>query len=249
MPKVSGIVKIHGTLDDLTFYKTQDGHLVKRKGGVSASRIANDANFKRTRENNSEFGSAASAGKLLRKAVRTLMLTASDNRVTSRVTQAMSIIKNYDTTSLRGARSVSVGIANASAKLALKDFNFNMNAVLNSILHKQYTVNTTNGHIDITGLVPLNDISNPNGATHLSIKGAWAKIDFAGNTTDIEFTNSVNLAINTTSTNINLVPTAVPTGSGISFFLLAVEFFQQVNGVQYVLNNGQYNALSIVAVA
>lgn len=55
MAKLKGILKIEGTLDELTFYKTQDGHLVKTKGGVSADRIANDPNFQRTRENGSEF--------------------------------------------------------------------------------------------------------------------------------------------------------------------------------------------------
>ena len=51
MAKLSGILKIEGTLENLTFYKTQDGHLVKTKGGVSADRIANDPTFQRTREN------------------------------------------------------------------------------------------------------------------------------------------------------------------------------------------------------
>lgn len=111
MARLKGIIKIEGTLDELTFYKTQDGHLVKTKSGVSGDRIANDPTFQRTRENGSEFGNAATAGKLLRDTVRTLMLTAADNRITSRVTQLMTIIKNYDTTSLRGDRTVGVGIA------------------------------------------------------------------------------------------------------------------------------------------
>ena len=70
MARLKGLLKIEGTLDNLTFYKTQDGHLVKTKSGVSGDRIANDPNFQRTRENGSEFGSSASAGKLLRNAVR-----------------------------------------------------------------------------------------------------------------------------------------------------------------------------------
>ena len=77
MAKLNGLLKIEGTLENLTFYKTQDGHLVKTKSGVSADRIANDPNFQRTRENGAEFGSSASAGKLLRNTVRTLMMTLS----------------------------------------------------------------------------------------------------------------------------------------------------------------------------
>jgi len=248
MARLNGILKVEGTLDNLTFYKTQDGHLVKTKSGVSKERIANDPNFQRTRENGSEFGSAASAGKLLRSAIRALLLTTSDNRITSRVTKVMTIIKNYDSTSVRGERSVGAGISQAAAKLELKDFDFNVASPLSSTLFKSYSINTTTGVITISGLVPTNDISFPTGATHVTIRGAWVKIDFAGNKAEIQLTNASNLPINSTSTNVALTPTAVPTGTGTGLFLLAVEFFQQVNGIQYTLKNGAYNSLAIIQV-
>jgi len=248
MARLNGILKVEGTLDNLTFYKTQDGHLVKTKSGVSKERIANDPNFQRTRENGSEFGSAASAGKLLRGAIRALLLTTSDNRITSRVTKVMTIIKNYDSTSVRGERSVGAGISQAAAKLELKDFDFNVASPLSSTLFKSYSINTTTGVITISGLVPTNDISFPTGATHVTIRGAWVKIDFAGNKAEIQLTNASNLPINSTSTNVALTPTAVPTGTGTGLFLLAVEFFQQVNGTQYTLKNGAYNSLAIIQV-
>ena len=108
MAKLNGILKIEGTLQDMTFYKSQDGHLVRTKGGVSGQRIANDPAFARTRENGSEFGSSASSGKLLRDTVRNLIGSASDNRVTARITQLMTQIKNMDDTSERGERTVAL---------------------------------------------------------------------------------------------------------------------------------------------
>ncbi|WP_339895393.1 hypothetical protein [uncultured Algibacter sp.] len=42
MAKLKGIIKLEGTLDNLTFYKGQEGYLVKTKGGVSKERIQND---------------------------------------------------------------------------------------------------------------------------------------------------------------------------------------------------------------
>ena len=248
MARLKGLLKIEGTLDELTFYKSQDGHLVKTKGGVSGTRIASDPNFQRTRENNSEFGSMAQAGKLLRNVVRTLMMTASDNRITARLTQLMSIIKNLDTTSARGARTVGVGIADPLALAQLKNFNFNISAILSSILYKPYVVTPATGVIDITGLVPVNDIAYPAGATHLSIRGAFAVIDFANNTSEIEYTNVENLPIDGTATTVTLTPAAVPAGAGTKMYFLAVEFFQEVNGVQYSMKNGSYNSLSIVEV-
>ena len=62
MARQKGIIKLKGTIGDITFYKTQDGHLAREKGGIDASRIASDPAFQRTRENGSEFGRAGKAG-------------------------------------------------------------------------------------------------------------------------------------------------------------------------------------------
>ena len=40
----------------------------------------------------------------------------------------------------------------------------------------------------------------------------------------------------------------MPVGSGFEFVVLLIEFFQEVNGQQYALNNGAYNVLNIVEV-
>lgn len=248
MARQNGILKIEGTLENLTFYKTQDGNLVKTKGGVSADRIASDPNFQRTRENGAEFGNSATAGKLLRDALRNMMINASDNRVTSRITQVMAAIKNFDTTSVRGERNVATGIATADGRAQLKGFNFNNNAILSSILHKPFSINTSTGQISLTGLKPMDDIIFTSSATHVTIKGAWLKIDFGANTSEIAYTNEANLAINNTASDLSLIPSAVPTGTGSDLFLLAIDFYQEVNGVQYSLKNGGFNSLSIIEV-
>lgn len=40
MANQGGIIKLKGTVGDITFYKTQDGYLAREKGGVEAGRIA-----------------------------------------------------------------------------------------------------------------------------------------------------------------------------------------------------------------
>ena len=249
MARLKGILKIEGTLDELTFYKTQDGHLVKTKGGVSADRIANDPNFQRTRENGSEFGSSATAGKVLRNSVRNLMMNAADNRVTSRLTQVMTVIKNYDTTSARGERTVAVGIADPAALALLKDFDFNDKAILSGVLFAPFIVTPATGEIAIPAFVPLNDIAYPGGATHVNMKAAFANVDFTNEISAIEYSPVTNLPIDGTNTPVSLVPAGVPAGAGTKFYLLLLEFFQEVNGVQYPLKNGAYNVLNIVEAA
>ena len=117
MARQNGILKITGKLDDLSFYKSKDGFLVRTKGGVSKDRINNDPAFVRTRENGTEFAESAYAGKLLRVAVRNMLMNAKDGRVTSRLTQLMSKIKNYDTASVRGERKVAIGLTDDDAKV------------------------------------------------------------------------------------------------------------------------------------
>jgi hypothetical protein len=249
MARQKGIIKLKGKIGDISFYKTQDGHLAREKGGVDASRIANDPAFVRTRENGAEFGSSAGSGKVLRDALRTMLMTASDNRVTSRLTKLMTDIKNLDATSVRGKRTVGTAIILPTAKSLLKGFNFNSKAILGGVLYKPYAVNTATGVITINGLIPINDIAYPAGATHVTIKGAWAKIDFVAGAFDVQFSNDVNLAIDGILTNAILTPALAPVGAGTDVFLLLIEFLQEVNAVQYSLKNGAYNALSIVDVA
>ncbi len=249
MAKQTGIIKIKGTVGDLTFYKSQDGDMVRQKGGIEKSRIENDPAFARTRENGKEFGGSASAGKLIQGTLRALMMSASDPRVFSRLLRTMSFIKNLDTTSARGQRNVGVGISAAGALALLKGFDFNNRSILKGLLFKPFAVNVTTGVITITGLIPVNDVVSPQGATHITLKAAWAKIDFKTGVTQLQLSNVVNVPINATPGNVVLTPVAVPTGAGTNLFLLEVEFFQMVNGLQYSLKNGAFNALSIVEVS
>jgi hypothetical protein len=248
MARQSGLIKIKGTLDNVSFYKTKDGDLARMKTSVDGKRIANDPAFVRTRENNSEFGSSAKAGKLTRDNLRPISMNATDGRVVARMTKIMTEIKNLDTTSARGQRNVGVAMATAQAKALLKGFEFNNDAMLSSMLFKPWAINTSTGVISITGLVPTLDIIFPEGATHVSFSGAYANINYATGIADVKLTNVQNLPINGTSTAITLTPTAVPTGTGAKLFLLKIEFFQMVNSIQYSLKNGAFNALKIIDV-
>ena len=248
MAKQTGFIKISGTLDDVTFYRTKDGHLVKMKSRLNKARIANDPKFARTRENGAEFGNAAKSGKLFRANLRPISLNASDSRIVHRVTQLMSKIKNMDAFNIRGERNVGTGIMAPEGKALLKGFEFNEFSELGSILFKPYLLDTLTGEITIDQLKPSSDISFPTGATHVSITGGYAIFDFSMATVDFKMTNVVNLAFAAPSSTITLTPTSLPIGTSLKVYLLRIEFFQFVNGVQYVLKNGDFNALRVIEV-
>lgn len=248
MAKQKGVIQVEGTLKDLTFYHSQDGDLVKIKGGVSGSRMSTDPAFIRTRENNAEFGAAAVAGKFLRDTVRPMMSDVSDNRVISRLTKQMTLIKNLDATSARGKRNVGVAIALPAAKALLNEFDFNIHSELSSILFRPFSLDTATGNISIDNCVPINDVIYPAGATHLSFTGAFAKVDFLTGIGSIKMSDALNLPVDGTSTDIVLTP-GVPAGSGTSIYLLKIVFFQLINGIEYSLKNDAFNSMEIIEVA
>lgn len=246
MAKQQGIIKIKGTVGGLTFYNTQDGNLVREKGGIEKQRILNDPNFVRTRENMSEFGSSASSGKLFRNTFRSLMLNASDNRVASRVTKLMTEIKNLDTFSGRGFRNVGIGISNAAAPTLIKGFDFNAKSPLSTVFYGTYVLTTGTGDVNISNFTPANDLNYPQGATHVQLKSAIASIDFVAGTSEIQYSNPQVMSIDNFSSSFHLTPTAVPTIPGNMVYLMSLEFFQEVNGNLYSLKNGAYNVLNVL---
>jgi hypothetical protein len=246
MARQSGLIKIKGTLDNVSFYKTKDGDLARMKTSVDGKRIANDPAFERTRENNKEFANSASAGKLMRDAIRPMALNASDGRVVSRLTKSMTSIKNLDSVSARGDRNVGVGISDPNAIVKLKGFEFNKGALLSAILFKPMTIDTATGEVTITNLVPQMDIVWPQGATHIQLTAGFAGIDFVNGDKDLQMSDPVNLPIDSTSTTVVLTPPSAPAVAGTNLYLVKIEFFQEVNGIQYTLKNGAFNALRVV---
>jgi hypothetical protein len=81
------------------------------------------------------------------------------------------------------------------------------------------------------------------------MKGAFANVDFTNEISAIEYSPVTNLPIDGTNTPVTLTPAGVPAGTGTKFYLLLIEFFQEVNGIQYSLKNGSYNVLNIVDAA
>lgn len=249
MAQQKSILKLKGTIGGVTFYKSKnDGYLAREKGGVDASRIANDPGFARTRENGAEFGNAASAGKLLRDAMRALAKDASDGRVTARVTQIMAQIKNMDEANARGERSAAEGMAKDEAKALLIGFNFNVNAALGTVLYKAFEVDAATGEIKIAALTPQKDISLPSGASHIILKSGFASINFLTGESEMIVSEPLRLAVGAEAQAVSLKPATVPAIEGTHFMLLSIDFVQSVNNADYSLNNNAYNVLAIVSV-
>ena len=248
MARQKGIIKLKGTIGDITFYKTQDGHLAREKGGIDASRIASDPAFQRTRENGSEFGRAGKAGKLLRTAFRPLLLNSADSRMVSRLTQRMVKVIQADLVSERGLRNVIDGEAEL-----LFGFEFNIRGKLGTSLFAPFvpTIDRAAGEIkvDLASFIPANMIAAPSGTTHFKIISGGAEVDFEAETFVVASSETAILPWDRTATAVISQTNAVTANSTKPLFLaLGVEFYQQINGQMYPLKNGAFNPLSIAKV-
>lgn len=90
---------------------------------------------------------------------------------------------------------------------------------------------------------------SPEGATHFSLQAGFLKIDFA--TGAYELTQSVEVVYPLVNEVIApvLTPEAVPTVAGTGMHFILIEFFQEVNGLQYMLNNGAFNVLNLLKIS
>jgi hypothetical protein len=248
MAKQSGIIKLEGTIGDIAFYKSQDGHLARAKGGVSADRIKNDASFQRTRENGEEFGRAGAAGKLLRIAFRQFLQNGADNRMVSRLTKELVAVVKADVTSTRGQRNVLDGELEL-----LEGFEFNIDGRLSASIYFPYTatIDRVTGalQVAITAFSPLNAVAVPEGATHMKLISGGASIDFENGIFEVVTSESAEIAIAPAPIAAqNLLNQLTANSTHPLFLVLGIEFSQQVNGASYPLKNGRYNALAIVKV-
>lgn len=246
MARQKGIIKLKGTIGDISFYKTTDGHLAREKGGVEKERIMTDPAFQRTRENGAEFGRAGIGGKLIRNALRILMQTAKDKRVTSRLTKEMVVVVQSDLVNDRGMRTVQDGDLGL-----LNGFNFNIGGKWGNILFAPYTgaFDRITGEIslDLDPFSPTLRIAAPGGTTHMRLVTAGAELDFENDSFVFEMDDLGILPYTAADTAaLNLVAaltanTALPVRG-----VFGIEFYQEVNGQMYSLKNGALNSLTAV---
>ena len=248
MARQSGIIKLKGSIGDISFYKSADGHMARFKGGVDGKRIATDPAFKRTRENGMEFGRAGKGGKLVRNSLQLLLQQAKDKRVVSRLTKALLAIIKTDSVNERGNRTLAAGTFEL-----LTWFDFNIRGILKTSLFAPYETlfNRVTGICGVH-LPPFNpqlQMIAPAGTSHYKLRVGVSELDFEEEryvfTTEdsgiLPYSNAVTAALDLD----------VSLGANSSFTVLQVlclEFYQEVNGTMYPLNNGAFNAMSVVLI-
>jgi hypothetical protein len=261
MAKQTGLLRYSGSMGGVRHFKIKglQGDFAGLVGGPTSEQIYNDSAFERTRENMSEFGGCASAGKAIRVGLSQIIKQMSDSRLTGRLTALMKQINLEDTSSPRGQRSIEI----SAYQNLLAGINFDVNVSLAGIFNAPYTLTNNPARDSATFTIPAFNpaslVNAPAGATHFrlvnaivtvsdwiynSATGTYEPTDPTLNSlSDISYSaylplNAVTPAT-TVTTNLPGTPTMTTTVSVLN--CIGIEFYQQVGGNYYLFAQG--NAL------
>ena len=188
---------------------------------------------------------------ILSKFLPAYIASASDSQLAARLTKVMREVIGLDDTNDRGQR-----VFDSGNSAPLLGFNFNAGAGIGQTMYFPYelTGNGADVTMSIPALNPASDIAAPQGATHFEVVFAAADLDMEM----LTFTGAVVAAplgilpINSAAlVNQAVVASfpAAPLAANLVVGVVGINFYQQINGKFYALNNNSTNPLAIEYVA
>ena len=234
-----GIVQLVGTIGGIVF---------KADGSVAQAPAKRAVTAQRTKDNNSEFGNAASAGKRFRDGLSKLTKAGSGRYLVSRIVKLMKDAINLDLVSVRGQRNVLDGEVSV-----FEGFNFNDMKSIASVIVVNFSALIVRATgvctISIPAFTPINDVDAPGGTTHFKIIGESSAINFETGAFDSMTAETAYLPLNATPLASQTLTMNLMDGSTDPIFTgVAIEFYQFLNGDYYILENASYNVASILKV-
>ncbi|MCJ7936032.1 MAG: hypothetical protein MUW56_20985 [Chryseobacterium sp.] len=124
MATYESLIKIKGAVGDLVFYTLNGKNIVRKKSGFNKTAFKENPSYEKVRQNSSEFGHCSKVGKIIRTSLNEYIKEAGDPLLYQKFAKLMTEIKDEDTVSERGKRTVREGLQTKGGKLLLKGFQF-----------------------------------------------------------------------------------------------------------------------------
>jgi hypothetical protein len=137
----------------------------------------------------------------------------------------------------------------------MKGFEFNTQSSLKTSLQVEVstTMNRVTGELSvhIPALNPGELVEAPKEATHYRIVSAGIALDFKNESYVSEITTTADLPLgNLEQAAIDLVNHVTPNSVNHLFVVIGIQYYQKIgNGKIYILNNGAFNSLQVLAVS
>jgi hypothetical protein len=243
MGKLEGVIRFTGSFDGLSFYKLRGKIVVRKTGGFKGDAIKTQANYVRTRENASQFGYCSRVGKVLRMALLPFVRKIRTPYLHNHVVVLLNQIANFDNVSLRGAKTLKLGLESDGGKALLQGFDFNKELSFKKIFPVAYNVSLAEGRF-VVPVFKMSQLSFPAGATHIGLQFMMLRFDFESLDYRLQTSEVCYLSKTDREASCELVTNTVD-GSGSLLGLVFASFYQETNGEQYAF---EACALSVVDV-
>lgn len=248
MARQKGIIQLEGTLGGINFY-IRKGKAVARKagGGFNGKSIKTSPTMVRVRENNSEFGDCSKVKKCFKMALHPFLYSYKEGTLHGRMMQLFHQIKICDVVSERGKRSVGNGITTAMGKLLFQQFAFTPKRSVSKTL----LGNATFDGDAFTYTMRDFDVKKVRFAvssTHFEVCLGVLFFDFASLNTKMFMSDPLLVDRDYLADSFSLSPKDAVVGEGVRFAFVGLKFYQEVNGVMYVLQEEAAVGLEVVGV-
>ncbi|REC63668.1 hypothetical protein DRF65_02840 [Chryseobacterium pennae] len=124
MATYESLIKIKGAVGDLVFYTLNGKNVVRKKSGFNKTAFKKDPSYEKVRQNSSEFGHCSKMGKIIRKSIDLYLKETGDTLLYQKFAKLMTEIKDLDTISEKGKRTVENGLKTEEGKKLLTTFQF-----------------------------------------------------------------------------------------------------------------------------
>ncbi len=234
MAKQTGVIRLQGTMGDITFYKTKAGHLAKAKSSLTKEKVMKHPAFEGSRRAGSEFGRGAEASALLRHAFYPAARWAKDWSTHFRLNKLMTDIVRSDKQHGKGERVLSAG----NVRL-LEGFEWNEEHHFSNIFEGYYTTKIDVMTGQMTAKIAPFKASEwkmtPKECTHVQIRVGGTSLGAADDRSNICLMKSTFLPVGEEEGEM-LFELQVPAVVGIPQILgMGVVFYQEVSGEFYEL--------------
>jgi hypothetical protein len=248
MARQTGIIKLEGTLDGINFY-IRKGKAVARKagGGFTRESIKNSSSMERVRENNTEFGDCSRVKKCLKASLHPFLHLYKDVELHARMMRVLHQIKVCDTVSVRGKRQVGNGIATPMGEMLFRKFVFTPKRSVSNTLMGSVFFDWDSFSYTVSEFAVKN-VRFAKSATHFEVCVGVLCFDFATLEYQLYMGSPLLIGRDYDADTFSLSPADLPVGSGKQFAFVGLKFYQEVNGVRYLLQEESAIGLEIVGI-
>lgn len=191
MAKAFGPIQIVGTLDDLNFYISSDGNIVREKGKTGNTKKSFKENpiFTPMKLHSKDFGLCAKKGSVFRRLVKPFYDQGKDGSIAGRCNQLLHAILKEDQLHPRGSRDLLTGLQSADALGFLVGFEGNKGRPLGTVLKKKVTFDWVKRAVNIKTIRPLQHLDWPKNAAQVHLQLAISNWDIVHDTFETTYSN------------------------------------------------------------